>query len=152
MKGKNFDFKGRDLLTLHDYTPEEIAALEPDRYGALPREFLQRYEAAMCVHTRLFDGVAPLLDWLDAQHLPWGVVSNKVERYVRPILAELGLASRSVVAIGGDTTAHPKPHPAPLLHAARLTGLDPRHCLYVGDDHRDVLAGQAAAHDANVSS
>lgn len=120
-----------------------IANTDP-AFPALREEFLRRYEAAMCVHTRLFDGIAPLLDWLDAQRLPWGVVSNKVERYVRPILADLGLAARSAVAIGGDTTGHAKPHPAPLLHAAQLTGLDPSVCLYVGDDHRDVLAGQAA--------
>lgn len=118
----------------------------PDHTGYEPMrvEFLERYEAAMCVHTRLFEGMAELLDALEARAIVWGVVSNKVERYVRPILAELGLLRRCAGAIGGDTTPHAKPHPEPLLHAARLARVDPTRCVYVGDDHRDVQAGRAA--------
>jgi len=113
-------------------------------FEALRAEFLRRYETGMLVHTRLFDGMAELLDALEAAGVPWGVVSNKVERYVRPILAGLGLGERSATAIGGDTTAHAKPHPEPLLHAARLAGVAADACVYVGDDLRDVEAGRAA--------
>ena len=110
----------------------------------LKNDFLARYEAAMCVHTRLFDGLDAMLDALDARGVAWGVVSNKVERYVRPILADLGILHRSVSAIGGDTTGYAKPHPEPLLHAARLARVEPQRCVYVGDDERDVQAGRAA--------
>lgn len=117
---------------------------EDDGFEALRVEFLRRYEAAMVVHTRLFPGMPELLDALDAADVRWGVVSNKVERYVRPIVEALGLAGRSVVSIGGDTTPFAKPHPEPLLHAARVAGVDPTGCVYVGDDLRDVEAGRAA--------
>lgn len=117
---------------------------EDDGFEALRVEFLRRYEAAMVVHTRLFPGMPELLDALDAADVRWGVVSNKVERYVRPIVAALGLAGRSVVSVGGDTTPFAKPHPEPLLHAARVAGVDPTGCVYVGDDLRDVEAGRAA--------
>jgi phosphoglycolate phosphatase len=46
--------------------------------------------------------------------------------------------------VSGDTTPHPKPHPAPLLHAATLAGLRPETAVYVGDDLRDIEAGRAA--------
>jgi 2-phosphoglycolate phosphatase len=115
-----------------------------DAFPSLREDFLRRYEAAMVVHTRLFDGVDGVLDELDGAGVRWGVVSNKVERYVRPILAALGVLERSATAIGGDTTAFSKPHPEPLLHAARLTGVEPIHCVYVGDDLRDIEAGRAA--------
>jgi len=117
---------------------------EDPRFAALRDDFLARYEAAMCVRTRLFDGMAQVLELLDARGIAWGVVSNKVERYVRPIMAHLGVLERSVAAIGGDTTAHAKPHPEPLLHAARAARADPGRCVYVGDDARDVEAGRAA--------
>jgi 2-phosphoglycolate phosphatase len=117
---------------------------EAPEFESLRLEFLQRYEQAMCVRTRLFDGMAEVLEALDAAGLPWGVVSNKVERYVRPIMASLGVLSRSATAIGGDTTAFAKPHPEPLLHAARLTAVEPSRCIYIGDDLRDVEAGRAA--------
>jgi phosphoglycolate phosphatase len=46
--------------------------------------------------------------------------------------------------VSGDSTPHPKPHPAPLLEAARRLGVAPACCVYVGDDERDMLAGRAA--------
>ena len=121
-----------------------IANDHPD-FPALREEFLSRYEQAMLVHTQLFDGMGEVLDALDAAGIRWGVISNKVERYVRPIVAGLGLGERSVCAIGGDTTPFAKPHPEPLLHGARLAGVDPAGCVYVGDDLRDIQAGRAAA-------
>src|SRR5690606_6583949 len=114
-------------------------------FPALRDEFLQRYEQAMLVRTRLFDGFDLVLDSLEAAGVRWGVVSNKVERYVRPILAGLGLLERACCAVGGDTMPFAKPHPAPLLHGARLAGADPARCVYVGDDLRDIEAGRAAA-------
>jgi 2-phosphoglycolate phosphatase len=117
---------------------------EAPEFEALRIDFLQRYEQAMCVRTRLFDGMAQVLDALDDAGMRWGVVSNKVERYVRPIMENLGVLARSAAAVGGDTTAFAKPHPAPLLHAARLAAVDPRRCVYIGDDLRDVEAGRAA--------
>ncbi|RPH65711.1 MAG: HAD family hydrolase [Burkholderiales bacterium] len=114
-------------------------------FEPLREEFLRRYETAMLVHTRLFAGIPDVLDALDEAGIRWGVISNKIERYVRPILAGLGVLERSVCAIGGDTTSFSKPHPEPLLHGARLAAVEACHCLYVGDDQRDIEAGQAAA-------
>ena len=37
-----------------------------------------------------------------------------------------------------------RPHPAPLLEAARRMAVAPQHCLYVGDDLRDIQAAHAA--------
>jgi phosphoglycolate phosphatase len=54
------------------------------------------------------------------------------------------LFSTAAAVVGGDSTPHAKPHPAPLLEAARRLKLEPRRCVYVGDDQRDVLAGHAA--------
>lgn len=98
----------------------------------------------MLVRTRLFDGMAEVLDALDAVEIRWGVVSNKFERYLRPILQGLGLLARSACAVGGDTTGYSKPHPEPLLHGARLAAVDAHRCIYVGDDQRDIEAGHAA--------
>jgi len=113
-------------------------------FAALRDEFLARYEQAMLVHTRLFEGMDTVLDALDDAGIRWGVISNKVERYVRPIVEGLGLGGRSVCAIGGDTTPFAKPHPEPLLHGARLASVEPTRCVYVGDDLRDIEAGRAA--------
>jgi phosphoglycolate phosphatase len=115
----------------------------PD-FAALRDAFLAHYTACLAETTCLFDGVAELLDALDARGLPWGIVTNKASRYTVPVVAALGLASRAGTVVSGDTTPHPKPHPAPMHHAARALGVAPQRCAYVGDDVRDVLAGNAA--------
>ena len=117
---------------------------EDDGYDALREEFLARYEARSTRETHVFPGMAPLLDALDAAHLPWGIVTNKIERYTLPLVRHLGLARRAAALVCGDTTAHAKPHPAPLLEAARRLAVEPAACVYVGDDLRDIVAGRAA--------
>lgn len=115
----------------------------PD-YEAHRQEFLSNYEAAMTVHTRAFAGVADMLAQLTACGLAWGIVTNKLERFALPLVAQMPLLADAAVVIGGDTTAYPKPHPAPVLEAAKRLHLPPHACWYVGDDHRDIQAGQAA--------
>ncbi len=115
-----------------------------ERYEALRLQFLEFYAAEICVDTRLFDGMAELLDRLDQERLPWGVVTNKAERFTLPLLQGLRLGDRAACVVGGDTAARAKPHPDPLLHAAAALQLPPSACLYVGDDLRDVQAARAA--------
>lgn len=119
-------------------------AKESPEFPPLRDEFLARYEANICVETRLFPGIAQALDNIEAQGLRWGVVSNKIERYVRLLCAALKLDERASCLVGGDSTPTPKPDPAPLLLGARQSGLAPAQCIYVGDDLRDVQAGAAA--------
>lgn len=111
-------------------------------YEELKREFLDRYEGLMHDRTRPFAGIEAELAALTAGGLAWGIVTNKAERFALPLAAALQLGAATVV--GGDTTAHTKPHPAPLLEAARRLGVPPASCLYVGDDERDIVAGRAA--------
>jgi phosphoglycolate phosphatase len=54
------------------------------------------------------------------------------------------LKRRALAVVGGDSTPHAKPHPAPLLEAARRGGIAADACIYVGDDERDIVAGRAA--------
>ena len=120
-----------------------IAPEHPD-YKALRHTFLDYYEAALDVSTRLFDGIDELLYALERRALGIGIVTNKVKRFTTPVVAALGLDRRCGAVVSGDTTDYPKPHPAPLLHAAELLRVDPSRCVYVGDDLRDVQAGNAA--------
>jgi phosphoglycolate phosphatase len=107
-------------------------------------EFLSNYEKALLVNSVIFDGVDHLLDQLDSAKLPWGIVTNKSERFTNPLTELMGLRQRAVSTVSGDTTPHSKPHPEPILHAARLANIDPTKSVYVGDDIRDIVAGKAA--------
>jgi 2-phosphoglycolate phosphatase len=112
-------------------------------YEALRLEWFANYEAAMAVHSSLFPGVTELIQGLVDAGLAWGIVTNKPERFTNPLIPLIGLQGAGCI-VSGDTTPHAKPHPAPLLDAARRIGVAPADCWYVGDDLRDVEAGRAA--------
>ena len=120
-----------------------IDTKHPD-FIALRDEFFANYEKALFVHSKLFDGMEHLLNQLESAQLPWGIVTNKSERFTNPLIDLMGLSQRSISTVSGDTTPHSKPHPEPILHAARIANLDPNKSLYVGDDIRDIIAGKAA--------
>ena len=110
----------------------------------LHREYLERYEDAICVESTLFPDLDGLLDRLDAGGRPWGVVTNKPMRMTEPLLATLGLSGRAACSISGDTLPQRKPHPAPLLLASQQIGVPAEKTVYVGDSVRDIEAGRAA--------
>ena len=115
-----------------------------ERFEALRDAFLARYAERLLHSTRVFVAMQPVLDALDQRGQPWGIVTNKAMRFTAPLVDGLGLSRRAQVVIAGDTTPHAKPHPEPLLEAARRIGVLPSQCAYVGDDHRDMVAGRAA--------
>jgi 2-phosphoglycolate phosphatase len=115
-----------------------------DGYEPLRLRFLALYESRILRSSVVFDGVWDLLDHLERGGLRWGIVTNKSHHLALQLTSGLGLHARAGTLVGGDTTSHAKPHPAPLLEAARRVGVDPGRCIYVGDDLRDVQAGRAA--------
>jgi phosphoglycolate phosphatase len=120
--------------------------IEPEHadFSALREEFFTNYEQCLTQRTFAFDGVDALIDALVQRQLPWGVVTNKSSRFSLPLTAAMPLFATAGTIISGDTTPHAKPHPLPLLEAARQLGVPPAHCVYVGDDERDIVAGLAA--------
>jgi len=113
-------------------------------FPALRDALLAHYTAHICDHTTLFPGMAELITTLEQRGLPWGIVTNKPQRFTLPLMQALGYAERAACLVSGDTCAHAKPHPAPMLHAAKAMGVPAQRCLYLGDDKRDIDAGNAA--------
>lgn len=119
-------------------TPQDSA------YAALRDEFHDRYEARMLQSTVVFAAVARLVDLLRAQRRPWGIVTNKALRFCAPLVQAAHPLASTGTLVGGDSTPFTKPHPEPLLEAARRLGVAPGQCAYVGDDPRDMQAAHAA--------
>lgn len=131
--------KGGRALLARAFADLDADAREP----LLPR-FLAAYAEALAVHTRPFAGIDALLAAIEARGWPWGIVTNKPEALARGVVGGLGWSMRSSVLVGGDTLPVRKPAPEPLWLAAERLGIAPAHCLYVGDDARDIDAAQAA--------
>lgn len=121
-----------------------FADARDQEFERLRRRFLEIYAENLFRDTVLFPGMEPLLAWLEARNIKWGVVTNKPAFLTAPLMESLGLARRAACIVSGDTVAERKPHPAPMWHACELAGSRPAECLYVGDAERDIRAGQAA--------
>lgn len=127
------------LKTGMGVTPES-----PD-FLALRDIFLAHYTDNICLHTRLFDGMAELISTLESRDLAWGIVTNKPHRFTLPLMQALGYAERAACLISGDTCAHAKPHPDPMHKACAALDITAAQCLYLGDDKRDMEAANAVA-------
>ena len=111
---------------------------------ALREPYLQHYKQNLSANSRLFDGMEEVLATLEARNICWGVVTNKPAFLTDPLMAQLDLARRCCAIISADTTPFKKPHPEPMFEACRRCSIEPSKVVYVGDDRRDMLAGNAA--------
>ena len=122
-------------------------ALEPGngRFQALLTALLDDYERQLLnTRAQLYPQMELLITLLEQHSVPWGVVTNKPERFSRPLLGALGLLQRCPVLVCPDHVGQTKPHPEPLLLACHLTGTKPGRSFYIGDHPRDIEAGKAA--------
>lgn len=125
---------------------EELAKVsnEDPKLLAYRQEFLDLYEADICVDSRLFDGLDELLTTLENQGIPWGIVTNKPRYLAQQLLSELNLHTRCSVLVCPDDVKNTKPDPEPMLLASQKLGIASQNCLYIGDHVRDIMAGNAA--------
>lgn len=114
------------------------------RVDALMAIFPQYYERSLSANSPYYDGMEAIIARLEAAQTPWGVVTNKIERYAVPIIAQKGLSQRVAALVCGDTTQSSKPSPEPLLYACHQANIAPERCIFIGDSHKDIDAGRAA--------
>ena len=130
---------GLALIKLAFEQHRQETELEPLRL-----RLLDYYLEHIADHSRLFEGFEQVLETLETHSIPWGIVTNKPGWLTEPLLQRLKLNQRSAVTISADTTPEKKPHPLPLTSAAERINVDCKRCLYIGDDPRDIIAGNAA--------
>ncbi|MEJ2383426.1 MAG: HAD-IA family hydrolase [Xanthomonadales bacterium] len=106
--------------------------------------FLAHYAEHSCIDSRLYDGIPELLATLAMKGVRWGIVTNKVESLTWPIIDAMQFTQRPGSVVCGDTLPRKKPDPAPVLLACRQLDADPAETVFVGDDVRDIQAGEAA--------
>lgn len=110
----------------------------------LNKKMLDLYAQHLAVDSQLFPGVQTLLDSLEKNHIPWGIVTNKPARFTTPILSALKLDLRSACTICPEHVSKTKPDPEALLLACQQMKTTSENCIYIGDHIRDIEAGNRA--------
>ena len=119
---------------------------EPDRtaFEQARDRFREHYRQVLTRASRPYPGVVDALDEMRGRGLKLACVTNKPERFTRPLLEGLDLLRRMDCVVGGDTLTAKKPDPLPLAHCAEEFGIEPRLLLMVGDSAIDCAAARAA--------
>jgi phosphoglycolate phosphatase len=124
-----------NALGLNDQHPE---------FKKISDELVKHYVEVRGRYANLFSGFTHLLEQLDTENIPWGIVTNRLEANIAPFLQNFNLHERPHCLVGADTAGRGKPHPDSLLHAAKLLDVKPENCFYVGDFSTDIIAAKAA--------
>lgn len=148
--------QGQDSLPYDDIRPVashgSVALLklgfgltaQDENFKILQKRFIELYQDNIDRETALFEGMEEVISKLEENKISWGIITNKPAFLTDPLVEKLGLDDRAACVVSGDTTAHSKPHPAPMLHACNLIKHNPHDCLYIGDAKRDIEAGKNA--------
>lgn len=113
-------------------------------FVARRQRLLDVYAQYLGVHSDVYPGVIELLQCLERHDLRWGVITNKPERFAKPIMAQLHLPTPPQVLICPDHVVYTKPDPEPLLLACQHLHCSPKDVIYIGDHQRDIDCGKGA--------
>lgn len=113
-------------------------------YHSIRDKVIKRYAKQNSQHSKVFPGVRELLQTLNQQRVPWGIVTNKTEELALATIERFNISEGCQVLIGGDTLSVNKPNPTPLLEACKKLNFPPDEVIFVGDSERDVEAANRA--------
>lgn len=137
-------FVGKGMAVLVERCLTHAQAPSVEQLNAAIDSFKRHYAAVNGRLTTIYPGVLAGLEAWKASGIKMGVVTNKPGMFTEALLEHMGLAGYFAVVVSGDTTAHKKPHPEPILHACRILGVRPDRNLHIGDSKHDIHAAHAA--------
>jgi len=119
---------------------------EPDAvaFEEAAENFRAHYASVLTRASRPFPGAFSTLEVLRSRGFKLACVTNKPARFTEPLLQGLGLTAYLDRIFSGDSLPRKKPDPLPLVHTARVFGIEPAQLLMIGDSPVDTGAARAA--------
>ena len=138
-KVRKYSSRGASLILKNSFPEADEAQL-----ADLKKSFLERYFEFMLDDICLYDGVVELIDFLANESIPWGIVTNKSEKYTRPIIEKLKWHELTNAVICPENVSKAKPDPEGIITALNLLNASNSESYYVGVHKRDVETGKNA--------
>ena len=113
-------------------------------HDELLARFMARYQESVCAVSTAYAGAPELLSACRQAGIYLACVTNKPYAPAKALLEALNLLECFDLLLGGDSLAHKKPHPEPLLHCLRHFEVAASAALMVGGSSNDVEAARAA--------
>ncbi len=106
--------------------------------------FQQDYSQNWKVKTKLYDGIAEMLDELVTRNLKLAVLSNKPHKFTKQSVDKLLSNWRFEIVLGQRDAVPRKPSPEGALEIAEHLNTKPENILYLGDSAVDIQTATAA--------
>ena len=116
--------------------PKEVQNVDFILESAI-RTYEEEYAKCYCDKTQAFSGVESMLMELKGMGYKIGVLSNKQDNFVKDIIYKL-FDRKIFSVVMGQSSLPPKPNPASALLAAKVMGVKPQKCIYIGDSDVDI--------------
>ena len=118
---------------------------DPKINGNRYNRYLCLYEEILGSEASLFDGINMVIKKLEEENHLWGVVTNKSNRFAKPLLEKLGIINKAICLITSDDVEFVKPHPQPILEALKIIKFkEHQNCFYIGDSSKDIKSAKSA--------
>jgi phosphoglycolate phosphatase len=134
-----YSYVGNGVYNLIERSVRAVGS--DDVEGALAH-FMGIYDRRLLEQTRLYDGVADVLNYF--RGVPLALITNKSMRFTRAIVDGLGVTHYFHPLLARDSLPQCKPHPAPITHCIEIHEARRTYTWMVGDGATDITAGKAA--------
>lgn len=143
---KEFDsmahyYSGLNLQALLEHVLVDTSNIEQKL-----NDFVEKYYEDIEKYTFFFPGVIEGIQYFTDKNIKWGIVSNKEHNQCVKICQQFNLEPNFL--LGSGVIPFKKPHPAPLVKAAKKIGVKPYNCFYFGDMPTDIQASEHALMNA----
>lgn len=135
---------GVDRLVQRLLSASSEGGPEEEVFNRAAQNFRAHYAKVLTRASHPFPGVLSTLAALRERGCKLACVTNKPACFTEPLLEALALSDNLDLVLSGDSLARKKPDALPLLHAARVFGIEPARLLMVGDSAVDTGAARAA--------
>ena len=141
-------YVGRGIPNLIKRALANSLHIDEDTQAAPPEaiaSYRRHYERENGRNVRIYPGVREGLERIKARGIPMGIVTNKADAFIVPLLEKMGISAYFDVLVGGDLLPKIKPDPMSIIWACGRLGFSPKDVLFIGDSVNDFLAARAAA-------
>lgn len=136
------EFKKQPAIPVKKYFIDLLGVDGEKKAGPM---FFDAFSKNHLLNLQPLPGTHELLDFLQSEKIPAGIVSNKEGGYLRREVSHMGWDKHFPHVIGCDDTAESKPSALPLLTLLERAKIDPGyHVWFVGDSPIDMLCAHNA--------
>ena len=120
------------------------AADDAEQHARVFLTYQDNYDRGHLATDRCYDGMPELIASLHAKGMKLAVLSNKQDRHVQGLIAQLFPAGEFSVVMGQMDHLPKKPDPTVPLMIAEQLGIEPSACAFIGDSEVDMRTAKNA--------